>query len=156
MDRSDFEVHYISLYTVSCFCTLSNFYCLLVQGTCSAWEHYGYKVPRSRIYHAGTGSTERAERCLLLAICLTYEIRDLQYQVARLLQARWGRRGKQQQKQNSPNLGTTILPAPVCYSLPDTCYLVKPSHRPHEELSWTKTNHKSKVARSLRMIKHCR
>ena len=34
-------------------------------------------------------------------------------QVARMLQASWGRRDKQQQKQNSPNLGTTILPAPV-------------------------------------------
>ena len=34
-------------------------------------------------------------------------------QVARMLQASWGSRGKQQQKQNSPNLGTTILPAPV-------------------------------------------
>ena len=46
-----------------------------------------------------------------------------------MLQASWGRRGKQQQKKKSPNLGTTILPAPVFPLLymfniaqPDPCF----------------------------------
>ena len=34
-------------------------------------------------------------------------------QVARIFQARTGRRGKQQQEQNSRNLGTVFLPGPV-------------------------------------------